>query len=46
MEKKKIVVDTDAGVDDAFALCLALLHPDWDVIGITCVCGNVDVDRT
>lgn len=45
MQRKKIIIDTDAGVDDAWALCLALMNPEWEVIGITCVCGNVDVDR-
>ena len=38
--KRKLLIDTDAGVDDAHALLLALRNPDVDVIGITCVAGN------
>jgi purine nucleosidase len=45
MQRKKLVIDTDGGVDDAFALCMALLNPEWEVLGVTCICGNVDVDR-
>ena len=38
--KRKILIDTDAGVDDAQAILMALNSPDIDVIGITCVAGN------
>lgn len=40
--KKKLVIDTDAGVDDAHAILLALRNPDVDVIAITCVPGNTN----
>jgi inosine-uridine nucleoside N-ribohydrolase len=43
--KKKMIIDTDAGIDDSLAIILALLHPDWEVIGITCVFGNVHVEK-
>ena len=42
----KILIDTDPGVDDAVALGLILSRKDIDVIGITCVAGNVNVDQT
>ena len=40
--RKKLLIDTDAGVDDAQAILMALQAPDVDVIGITCVMGNAD----
>ncbi len=35
-----IVLDVDTGVDDACALLLAALHPDLDLVAVTCVAGN------
>ncbi len=35
-----IVLDVDTGVDDAYALLLAALHPDLDLRAVTCVGGN------
>jgi len=40
-----LIIDTDAGVDDAQALLLAMAAPDVSIAAITCVTGNVDVDR-
>jgi purine nucleosidase len=39
-----LVIDTDGGVDDAVALWWALTDPALDVVAITVVWGNVDVD--
>ena len=41
---KKIILDVDTGIDDAQAIMFALSLPTLDVIAITCVKGNVDVD--
>lgn len=41
---KKIIIDCDAGIDDAQAIILAL-SLDVDVIAITCVAGNIGVDQ-
>src|SRR5690349_2270844 len=41
---RPIVIDTDGGVDDAVALWWALTDPALDVVAITVVWGNVDVD--
>ncbi len=41
--QKKVVIDTDCGVDDALALILALRSPELKVEAITTVSGNVDV---
>ena len=42
---RKVIFDTDPGVDDAMALYYALAHPDIDVVGITTTFGNVSVDQ-
>lgn len=41
-----LIVDTDPGVDDAYALTLALADPAVDVLAVSTVFGNVDVDTT
>jgi purine nucleosidase len=41
----RLVIDTDAGTDDAQAILLALAHPGVQVEAITTVCGNVAVDQ-
>ncbi len=40
-----LIIDTDAGVDDAMAILMALAKPDCEVVAITTVSGNVHVDR-
>lgn len=47
MPRRKIIIDTDPGQDDAVAILLALASPDeLDVIGITAVAGNVPLPLT
>ena len=41
---RRVIIDTDPGVDDALALLLALLSPELQVEAITTVCGNIPVD--
>ncbi len=41
----RIVIDTDAGVDDAQALMMALSYPEVTIEAITTVTGNVHVDN-
>jgi inosine-uridine nucleoside N-ribohydrolase len=41
---RRIIIDTDPGVDDALALILALQSPELSVDAITTVSGNVHVD--
>ncbi|KAL0322788.1 UNVERIFIED_CONTAM: putative uridine nucleosidase 2 [Sesamum angustifolium] len=36
-ERKKIIIDTDPGVDDAMAIFLALQSPEVEVIGLTTI---------
>lgn len=40
-EAKKIIIDTDPGIDDALAIFLALRSPEVEVIGLTTIYGNV-----
>ena len=42
---KRVLIDTDIGVDDALAIILALKSPELKVEAITTVCGNVHVDQ-
>ena len=47
MQKRKIIIDTDPGQDDAVAILLALASPqEIDLLGITAVAGNVPLDLT
>src|SRR5688572_5561858 len=39
------LLDLDTGIDDALALLLALRSPELDLIGITCVAGNVTLPQ-
>lgn len=46
MEKNKVIIDCDPGIDDAAALAIALTNPAIDVRLITTVAGNVTIDKT
>ena len=39
MNKRKIIIDCDPGIDDSLAIMLALTSPEIEVLGITIVCG-------
>jgi inosine-uridine nucleoside N-ribohydrolase len=41
---QKIIIDTDPGVDDAMAIQFALNSPELEVIGLTTVYGNVNLE--
>jgi inosine-uridine nucleoside N-ribohydrolase len=42
----RVIIDTDPGVDDAFALLLAMRSPELKIEGITPVAGNVPLEFT
>ena len=42
---KPVILDVDAGVDDALAILLALASPEVEVVGIATVSGNAHVDK-
>lgn len=44
MEKPKILIDTDPGVDDALAILMA--HRHADVVGLSIAAGNVGLGHT
>lgn len=44
MSARRIIVDTDPGVDDAMAIFYALASPELEVVGLTTVFGNAHVD--
>ena len=46
MTARKIIIDTDPGQDDAVAILLALGSPELEVLGISCVAGNVPLSLT
>jgi len=43
---QKVIIDTDPGVDDAFALFLAMRSPELQVEAVTVVAGNVPLSVT
>jgi inosine-uridine nucleoside N-ribohydrolase len=40
MTRRKILIDTDPGIDDAMAIFYALSSPELEVLGLTTVFGN------
>jgi purine nucleosidase len=45
-DRRRIIIDTDPGQDDAVAILLALASPEIEVLGITAVAGNVPLALT
>ena len=43
---KKVILDTDPGIDDAQAIAFALAHPDIHLLGLTTVFGNASIELT
>ena len=46
MAVKKVIYDTDPGVDDAMALVFLIASPEIELVGITTVLGNHRIDTT
>ena len=46
MIRRKLVIDTDPGIDDAIAVIMAMQSPELDVIALTTVFGNASVEET
>ena len=42
---RKLIIDTDCGIDDAVAIMFACLCKDVEVVAVTCVAGNTTVDK-
>lgn len=43
---RRLLIDTDPGVDDAMAILMALGSPEFGVVGLTTVFGNAATDVT
>lgn len=46
MDKRKVIIDTDPGIDDAAALMTALSDDSLEILGFTTVAGNKGLDMT
>jgi len=42
---RKVIIDCDPGIGDAVALCIALFHPQFEVLAVTAVAGNTPADQ-
>jgi len=45
-ERVPLIIDVDTGTDDALALAYAVASPRIELIAVTTVAGNVDVEKT
>jgi purine nucleosidase len=45
MSKRRVIIDTDPGIDDALAILLALASTELEVDALTVVYGNCSVDQ-
>ncbi|KAM5157612.1 pyrimidine-specific ribonucleoside hydrolase RihA-like [Mantella aurantiaca] len=44
-QKKLLLIDVDCGTDDAQAIMMAIATPDVEILGITCVGGNTELEN-
>lgn len=44
-QTRKIIIDCDPGIDDAMAIVLAMQHAGFEIVGISTVFGNADVEQ-
>ena len=45
MDKRKLIIDTDCGSDDAMAIAMALNDPNYEILMFATVCGNVNAEQ-
>lgn len=43
---RRVIIDTDPGLDDALAILFALNSRHFEVLGLTTVAGNIGLERT
>ncbi len=43
-DRKRVILDVDTGIDDSLALLLAAASTSLEVVAVTCVAGNVDLE--
>ena len=44
--RRKVILDCDPGIDDAFAIAFGCGHPGLELCGVTTVTGNVGLGKT
>ncbi len=44
--KRKLIIDTDTGADDASAIILAAKAKNVEIVGVTTLVGNVDLEQS
>ncbi|TYI10782.1 hypothetical protein ES332_A09G164200v1 [Gossypium tomentosum] len=44
-KKKKVIIDTDPGIDDSMAILMAFQNPEVDILGLSTVFGNVRTEN-
>ncbi|HEY8199404.1 MAG TPA: nucleoside hydrolase [Candidatus Limnocylindrales bacterium] len=44
-ERIPILLDVDTGIDDSLALLYACASPEVELVAVTCVAGNIDLDN-
>ena len=44
-ERVPIILDVDTGIDDSLALLYACASEEVDLVAVTCVAGNIDLDN-
>ena len=44
VDRVPLVIDCDTGIDDAVALLYACGSPEAELLAVTCVPGNIDLD--
>lgn len=42
---KKMIIDTDVGIDDSIAILMGLADPEWEIVGMCGVSGNVGLEH-
>lgn len=43
--RRKLIIDSDAGADDCAAIIYAAKQPNVDILGVTVLLGNVELDQ-
>jgi len=44
--KRKVILDCDPGIDDAFSLAMAVASDELEILGVTTTYGNVGLEHT
>ena len=44
-QRRKMIIDTDTASDDAAAILMAAMSDEVEILGVTAVAGNVDVEQ-